>query len=64
MTRKGFLRYVPLRMEYIIPLIDSPIKGELCGAFILALSIDWTNGWTNGRIVGYLRRHDAHVTSS
>ena len=37
-------------------------KGHLGEARTLLL-LSWTSRWTNSRVVGNLRRHDAHVTS-
>ena len=35
-------------------------KGQWCGAVRFSLICAWTNGWTNHRHVGHLRRHRAH----
>ena len=40
--------------------INSPLKGQWCGALMLSLICAWTNGWVNNREAGDLRRHGAH----
>ena len=40
--------------------VDSPHKGEWRAALIFTLIFAWTNGWTNNRDTGDLRRHRAH----
>ena len=39
---------------------DSSHKGQLIGALMISLSFAWTDGWTNNRDAGDLRRHRAH----
>ena len=39
---------------------DSPHKGQWLEALMFCLFCDWTNGWTNNRDDGDLRRHHAH----
>ena len=40
--------------------VNSPHKGQWCGALMFPLICDWINGWVNNREAGYLRRHRAH----
>ena len=40
--------------------VNSPHKGQLCGALIFPLIWAWTNRWTNNGEAGDLRRHHAH----
>ena len=43
--------------------VDSPHKGKWRGALmssLICLSCAWTNGWTNNRDAGDLRRHRVH----
>ena len=40
--------------------VNSPHKGQWCGAFMFSLNCAWTNGWVNNRNAGDLRRNHAH----
>ena len=40
--------------------VDSPHKGQWCGALIFPLNFAWTNSWANNLETGDLRRHRAH----
>ena len=40
--------------------VNSPHKGQWCGALTFSLISAWTNGWVNNRDAGDLRRHRAH----
>ena len=40
--------------------VNSPHKGQWCGALIFSLICAWMNVWVNNRDVGDLRRHRAH----
>ena len=40
--------------------VDSPDKGQWCGALMFSLICAWTNNWANNRDAGDLRRHRAH----
>ena len=42
------------------PSMNSPHKGQWCGALMLSLICAWLNGWVNIREAGDLRRHRAH----
>ena len=39
---------------------DFPHKGQWRGAFVFSLICAWTNGWSNNRHAGDLRRHQVH----
>ena len=45
--------------------VNSPHKGQWCGALMFSLICIWINGWVNNREAGDLRRHrgryDGHV---
>ena len=40
--------------------VDSPHKGQWCGALMFSLIWAWINGWVNNREAGDLRRHCTH----
>ena len=40
--------------------VDSPHKGQWCGALKFYLMYAWTNGWANSWDAGDLRRHSTH----
>ena len=40
--------------------VNSPHKGQWCGALIFSLICVWINGWVNNRDAGDFRRHRAH----
>ena len=40
--------------------MDSPHKGQWCGAWMFSLICAWTNDWVNNRDAGDLKRHHAH----
>ena len=40
--------------------VNSPHKGQWCGALVFSLICAWINGWVNTREAGDLRRHRAH----
>ena len=40
--------------------VNSPHKGQWCGALIFSLICTWINGWVINREAGNLRRHRAH----
>ena len=61
---KHFPRYWPfVRVFYRLP-IDSPHKGQWRGALMISLIWPWTNGWSNYRDAGDLRRHRAHFDAT
>ena len=41
-------------------LVDSPHNGQWRGALMFSFFCAWTNGWTNNRDTGDLRRHCAY----
>ena len=41
-------------------LLNSPHKGQWCGALMFSLIRAWINGWVNNRKAGDLRCHRAH----
>ena len=49
----------PLWRESLSP-VDSPHKGQWCGALMLSLICTWTNVWVNNLDNGDLRRDRAH----
>ena len=44
--------------------VNSPHKGQWCGALIFSLIFVWINGWVNNREAGDLRRYRAHYDVS
>ena len=40
--------------------VNSPHKGQWCGALMFSLIYTWTHGWANNRDAGGLRRHCVH----
>ena len=40
--------------------VNSPHKGQWCGALVFSLICVWINGWVNSREAGDLRRYRAH----
>ena len=40
--------------------VNSPYKGQWRGSLVFFMICAWTNGWTNNRSAGDLRRHRAH----
>ena len=40
--------------------VNSPHKGQWCGALMFSLICVWLNGWVNNREAGDLRRYCAH----
>ena len=41
-------------------LVNSPHKGQWCGALMFSLICAWINGWINNHEAGHLRCHHAH----
>ena len=57
---KHFPRYWSfMRGIHRLP-VNSPHKGQWCGALMFSLICAWINGWVNNREAGDLRRHRAH----
>ena len=57
---KHFPRYWPFVRGNHQPTINSPHKGQWCGALMFSLISVWTNGWVNNREPGDMRRYRAH----
>ena len=57
---KNFLRYWPFVMEIHWSPVDSPHKGQWCGALMFSLICAWTNDRANIRDAGDLRCHHTH----
>ena len=51
-----------VRVIHRLP-VNSPHKGQWCGALVFSL-ISWINGWVNNREAGDLRRHRAHYDAT
>ena len=61
---KHFPRYCPFVRGIHRSPVNSPHKGQWCGALIFSLICTWINGWVNNREAGDLRRHRAHYDVS
>ena len=57
---KHFPRYRPLVRGIYRSPVNSPHKGQWCGALMFSLMRAWINGWVNNREAGDLRDHRAH----
>ena len=57
---KYFPRYRPFVRGIHRSPVNSPHKGQWCGALIISLTSAWTNGWVNNGDAGDLRHHRAH----
>ena len=57
---KHFPHYWPFVWGIHHSLVNSPHKGQWCGALMFSLIYAWTNSWTNNRDAGDLRCHRAH----
>ena len=57
---KHFPRYWPFVRGIHRSSVNSPHKGQWCGALMYSLIYAWINGWVNNRKVGDLRRHRPH----
>ena len=57
---KYFLRYWPFVWRIHRSPVNSPHKGQWCGALMFSLICAWINGWVNNRTAGDLRHHRAH----
>ena len=55
-----FPRYWPLVRGIHRSPVNSPHKGQWCGALLFPLICAWTNGWINNQDAEDLRRHRAH----
>ena len=58
------LKHFPHHWHFVqgihCPLVNSPHKGQWCGALIFSLIYAWTNSWINNWDAGDLRHHCAH----
>ena len=54
---KHFARYWPFVRGIHRSPVNSPHKGQWCGALTFSLIYAWLNGWVNNREVGDLGRH-------
>ena len=57
---KHFPRYWPFVQEIHWSLVNSPHKGQWCGALMFSSICAWINGWANNREAGDLRCHQTH----
>ena len=57
---KHFPRYWPFVRGIHRSPVNSPYKGQWCGALTFSLICVWINGWVNHRKAGDLRRYRAH----
>ena len=57
---KHFPRYWPFVWGIHRSQVNSPHKGQWCGALMFSLICTCINGWVNNRKAGDLRRHRAH----
>ena len=57
---KHFPRYWPFVQGIHRSPVNSPHKGQWCGALMFPLICAWINGWAHNREAGDLRRHHAH----
>ena len=60
MKWKNFPRYWPFVRGIHRSPVNSPHKGQWCGALMFSLICARINGWVNNREAGDLRRHQAH----
>ena len=61
---KHFLCYWPFVRGIPRWSVNSPHKGQWCGALMFFLICTWTNGCANHRDAGDLRRHHAHYDAT
>ena len=57
---KHFPRYWPFVRGIHRWPVNSPHKGQWCGAVMCSFICAWINGWVNDREPGDFRRHRAH----
>ena len=55
-----FFALLALCAENSPSMVNSPHKGQWCGALMFSLNCTWINAWENNREVGDLRCHCAH----
>ena len=61
---KYFPRYWPFVRGIHRWPVNSPHKGQWCGALMFSLICIWINGWVNNREAGDFRRYRAHYDVS
>ena len=57
---KHFPCYWPFVQDIHLSPVNSPHKGQWCGASMFSLICVWINGWVNNREAGYLRLYHTH----
>ena len=57
---KHFPRYLPFVRGIHRSPMNSPHKGQCCGALMFSLICAWVNGWVNNGEAGDLRRYRSH----
>ena len=57
---KHFPRHWPFVRGIHWSPVNSPHKGQWCGALMFSLICAWINAWVNNREAGDLRRHRSH----
>ena len=57
---RHFLRYWPFVQGIHWSPVNSPHKGQWCGALMFSLICAWMNSWVNNLGTGDLRRNRAH----
>ena len=60
MKWKHFPCYWPFARGIHRSPVNSPHKGQWCGALMFTLICAWINGWVNNREAADLRHHHAH----
>ena len=61
---RHFPRYWPFVRGIHRSPVNSPHKGQWCGALMFSLICVWLNGWVNNRDAGDLRRYRTHYDVS
>ena len=61
---KHFSRYWPFVRGIHRSTVNSPHKGQWCGALMFSLICVWINSWVDSHEIGDLRRHRAHYDVS
>ena len=61
---KHFLRYWPFVWGIDQSPVNSPNKGQWCGALMFSLICAWIRGWVSNREAGDLGRHHTHYDAN
>ena len=61
---KHFPRYRPFERGIHRSPVNSPHKGQWCGALLFSLICTWRNDWVNNTEAGELRRHRVHYDTT